>query len=201
LQVLGKVAGYTLGQADIVRKAMGKKIRSLMEKERVRFEEGCRQNGVDDEDCETLWNLLEPFSGYGFNRAHAACYAQIAYQTAYLKANYPAEFMVAVLSTFRDNADRVATAVVECRRMGIEVLPPDASRSELDFTVELRDGREAIRYGLAAIKNVGEQASEPIVAARRAGGPFASIDDFARRVDMRQMNKRVLECLIKAGAL
>ncbi|HEV8635283.1 MAG TPA: DNA polymerase III subunit alpha [Chloroflexota bacterium] len=201
LQVLGKVAGYTLGQADIVRKAMGKKIRELMEKERARFEDGCRKNGISQETCEELWNLLEPFSGYGFNRAHAACYAQIAYQTAYLKANYPAEFMVAVLSTFRDNADRVTTAVVECRRMGIEVLPPEVNRSELDFTVELRDGREAIRYGLAAIKNVGEQAAEPIVAARRAGGPFASIDDFARRVDMRQMNKRVLECLIRAGAL
>ena len=201
LLVLQKVAGYTLGQADIVRKAMGKKIRELMEQERVRFEAGCQNNGVTAEDCEALWNLLEPFAGYGFNRAHAACYAQIAYQTAYLKANYPAEFMVAVLSTFRDNADRVTTAVIECRRMGIEVLPPDVNRGELDFSVEEHDGKQAIRFGLAAVKNVGEQAAEPIVAARKSGGPFASIDEFARRVDLRGMNKRVLECLIKAGAL
>src|SRR5207237_7857488 len=127
LLVLQKVAGYTLGQADIVRKAMGKKIRALMEKEKVRFEEGCKNNGVTAEDCEALWNLLEPFSGYGFNRAHAACYAQIAYQTAYLKANYPVEFMTAVLSTFHDNSANVTGAVVECRRMCIAVLAHDGT--------------------------------------------------------------------------
>jgi DNA polymerase-3 subunit alpha len=201
LLVLQKVAGYTLGQADIVRKAMGKKIRELMEQEKVRFEAGCTKNGVSSEECEALWNLLEPFAGYGFNRAHAACYAQIAYQTAYLKANYPAEFMVAVLSTFRDNADRVTTAVIECRRMGIEVLAPNVNLGELDFSVEEREGKQAIRFGLSAVKNVGEQAAEPIVAARKSGGPFVSVDDFARRVDLRGINKRVLECLIKAGAL
>src|SRR4030095_508914 len=132
--------------ADIVRKAMGKKIRALMEKEKARFEEGCRNNGVSSEECEELWNLLEPFAGYGFNRAHAACYAQIAYQTAYLKANYPAEVMVAVMSTFPDNADRVTTAVIECRRMGIDVLPPDVNHGELDFSVEEHDDKQAIRF-------------------------------------------------------
>jgi DNA polymerase-3 subunit alpha len=201
LLVLRKVAGYTLGEADIVRKAMGKKIRALMEQERVRFEEGCRKNGVSDEDCEALWNLLEPFAGYGFNRAHAACYAQIAYQTAYLKANYPVEFMTAVLSTFHDNADKVTSAVVECRRMGIEVLGPDVNKSQVDFSIEEHGGRRAIRYALAAVKNVGEGAAEPIVVAREEHGPFASLNDFCKRVDLKSLNKRVLESLIKAGAM
>src|SRR5205814_10450323 len=165
-------------------------IRELMVKEKARFEEGCRNNGVTAEDCEELWNLLEPFSGYGFNRAHAACYAQIAYQTAYLKSNYPVAFMTAVLSTFRDNSDKVTGAIVECRRMGIGVLAPNVNASQCDFSIERPgDDRLSIRFGLAAVKNVGEQAAQPIVDARKEGGRFTSVDDFCRRVDLRGVNR------------
>lgn len=202
LQVLRHLAGYSLGQADIVRKAMGKKIRELMDKERAGFVEGCRATrGLSEAEAESIWNLLAPFAGYGFNRAHAACYAQIAYQTAYLKANYPVEFMTAILSTFRDTSDRVTSAVLECRRMGITVLPPDINTSGTDFLVERTDSGLAIRYALAAIKNVGQTAVEPIVSARAAGGAFASLDDFGRRVDAQALNRRVLESLVKTGAL
>ncbi|TAK25440.1 MAG: DNA polymerase III subunit alpha [Chloroflexota bacterium] len=201
LQVLRRVGGYTLGQADIVRKAMGKKIVELMDAERAKFIAGCDANGVSAADSAALWDLLQPFAGYGFNRAHAACYAQIAYQTAYLKANYSAEFMVAVLSTFRDNADKVTGAIIECRRMGIDVLPPDVNASGWDFSIEHRGDKPTIRFGLSAIKNVGEGAAAPIVTARQAEGPFNTLDDFARRIDAKSLNRRVLESLVKAGAL
>jgi DNA polymerase-3 subunit alpha len=200
LQVLQRVAGYTLGQADIVRRAMSKKIRSLLEQEKPRFLAGCRQNGLTDEEAERIWELLEPFAGYGFNRAHAACYAEVAYQTAYLKANYPEEYMVAVLSAAAGNVEKTAAALAECRRMGLPVLPPDINRSEDHFTIEiLADGRRAIRFGLAAIKNVGEGAVEAILQAR-GERPFQSIEDFCQRVDSKVLNKRVMESLIKAGA-
>jgi DNA polymerase III subunit alpha len=204
LQVLRRVAGYSLGQADIVRRAMGKKIKALMDEEQPRFLSGCKANGLNDVEALRIWELLEPFAGYGFNRAHAACYAQLAYQTAYLKANYPVEYMVAVMRSAMGNSDRIVLAVNECRRLGITVLRPDVNRSEVGFSVETvrvdDQLRQGIRFGLAAVKNVGESAVEPIVAARSSGGPFASLDDFSHRVDVRGLNKRVLESLVKAGA-
>ena len=201
LQVLRRVAGYSLGQADIVRKAMGKKVRSLMEQEQPRFLEGARKNGLTDEEALRIWELLEPFAGYGFNRAHACCYAMVAYQTAYLKANYPAEYMLAVLRAATGNIEKTVTAVTETRRLGIPVLGPDVNASEVEFSIESTPRGPAIRWGLAAIKNVGEMAVRPIIEARAVHGPFRSIDDFCERVDLRGVNKRVLESLIKAGAM
>lgn len=201
LQVLRKVAGYSLGQADIVRKAMGKKVRALMEKEQPRFLEGARQNGLTDEEALRIWELLEPFAGYGFNRAHACCYAMVAYQTAYLKANYPAEYMVAVLRAATGNTEKIVTAIAEARRLGIPILGPDVNASQIEFTIESNGQAPAIRWGLAAIKNVGESAIQPIIDARNARGPFSSIDEFCQRVDLRGLNKRVLESMVKAGAL
>jgi DNA polymerase III subunit alpha len=200
LQVLRRVAGYSLGQADIVRKAMGKKVRALMEKEQPRFLEGARKNGLRDDEAVRIWELLEPFAGYGFNRAHACCYAMIAYQTAYLKANFPAEYMVAVLLASSGTTERVVTAIAEARRLHLPVLPPDINQSQIGFAIESYREASAIRWGLAAVKNVGETAVQPIVEARAANGAFTTIDDFCNRVDLRVMNKRVLESLIKAGA-
>src|SRR5207248_3424217 len=135
-------------QADIVRKAMGKKVRSLMEQEQPRFLAGARKNGLRDDEALRIWELLEPFAGYGFNRAHACCYAMIAYQTAYLKANYPAEYMVAVLLAASGNTEKVVTAIAESRRLGLEVLSPDVNRSETLFAIEVASGSSAIRWGL-----------------------------------------------------
>jgi DNA polymerase-3 subunit alpha len=200
LQVLRRVAGYSLGQADIVRKAMGKKVRALMEKEQPRFLRGAAEHGVNDRDALRIWELLEPFAGYGFNRAHACCYAQVAYQTAYLKANYPAEYMVAVLLAASGTSEKVVTAIAEARRLGIPILRPDVNLSQIGFAIEPFNGQPAIRWGLAAVKNVGESAVQTIVEARAARGPFTSIDDFCARVDLRGLNKRVLESLVKTGA-
>lgn len=195
-------AGYSLGEADIVRKAMGKKIPEIMQKEKDRFISGAEKRGFSRTVAEEVFSLIEPFAGYAFNKAHATSYAMIAYQTAYLKANYPAEFMTALLHTYMDNHAKVATSVAECRRLGIPVLQPDVNRSGQSFTIESGDaGSKAIRFGLAAIKNVGETAVEPIICAREQGGPFSSIEDFCRRTDLRGMNKRTLESLIKVGAL
>ncbi len=201
LQVLRKVAGYSLGQADIVRKAMGKKDRALMEREQPRFLEGARRNGLSDQEALRIWELLEPFAGYGFNRAHACCYAMVAYQTAYLKANYPAEYMVAVLRAATGNTEKIVHAVTEAQRLGISILGPHINHSDAEFTIEPTPQGPAIRWGLAAVKNVGESAVQPIIEARAQQGPFASIDDFCQRVDLRGVNKRVLESLIKVGAL
>ncbi|MFP3974765.1 MAG: DNA polymerase III subunit alpha [Dehalococcoidia bacterium] len=194
-------AGYSLGEADIVRKAMGKKNPEIMQKERARFIEGATAKGFSTKVAEDVFSLIEPFAGYAFNKAHATSYAMVAYQTAYLKANYPAEFMTALLTTYMGNQEKIATAVAECQRLGIQILPPDVSRSKTTFTVE-KDGQgsQGIRFGLAAIKNVGEAAVEPIIACQEEG-PFNSIEDFCRRADLRGMNKRTLESLIKVGAL
>jgi DNA polymerase-3 subunit alpha len=202
LFIVRQFAGYTLGQADVVRKAMGKKIPEIMEQEKQRFLAGALQKGYSREEAEAVFRLIEPFAGYAFNKAHAVSYALVAYWTAYFKANYPEEFMTAVLNTRLGNLEKAAAAIHECQRMGIPVLPPDVSFSDVYFTIEtLPDGRAGIRVGLAAIKNVGEGAVEPIVRARREGGPFRSLEDFCRRCDLRGMNRRTLEALIKAGAL
>jgi DNA polymerase-3 subunit alpha len=194
-------AGYSLGQADILRKAMGKKIPEVMKKERQNFITGAEKNGFSPDLADEVFRLIEPFAGYAFNKAHSVSYALIAYQTAYLKANYPVEYITAFLITHTGESDKVASAVAECRRLGINVLPPDINRSQTSFTIEDNGGESAIRFGLMAIKNVGLGAIEPIIAERNRTGEFGSIEDLCRRGDMRGVNKRVLESLIKAGAL
>ena len=202
LFIVQALAGYSLGQADIFRKAMGKKIAAVMKKEERNFMSGAREMGYSSQVAEEVFALIEPFAGYAFNKAHSFSYALIAYQTAYLKANYPAEYITAFLITHADQQDKVATAVAECRRLGIEVLPPDVNRSQVDFSIEPQgeSGTTAIRFGLNAIKNVGVGAVEPLVAERNKGGEFESIDDLCRRTDLRSLNRRAMESLIKAGA-
>jgi DNA polymerase III subunit alpha len=204
------LAGYSLGQADILRKAMGKKIPEVMKKEERNFMAGAKRNGISPELAKEVFSLIEPFAGYAFNKAHSVCYALIACRTAYLKANYPIEYMIALLDTYGDNMDKVRSAIAECRRLGIKVLPPDINRSRADFTIELSSApgegdreapcEEAIRFGLASIKNVGSSPIDHILSRRDSGGDFLSMEDFCDRVDLRNVNKKVLESLIKAGA-
>jgi DNA polymerase-3 subunit alpha len=191
-----------LGQADIFRKAMGKKIPEVMKKERRNFLAGAEKNGFSTKLAEEVFTLIEPFAGYAFNKAHAFSYALVAYQTAYLKANYPAEYMTALLMSHVGQPEKVASAVAECRRLGITVLPPDINYSQANFAIEPVDsGAPTIRFGLAAIKNVGLGAVEPIITERLRGSQFKSIEDLCHRVDLRNVNRRVMESLIKAGAL
>ncbi|GAH20407.1 unnamed protein product, partial [marine sediment metagenome] len=203
LFIVQALAGYSLGQADIFRKAMGKKIPAVMKKEKRNFIGGARKMGYSAEVADEVFALIEPFAGYAFNKAHSFSYALIAYQTAYLKANYPAEYITAFLITNADQSEKVATAVAECRRLGITVLPPDINRSQVSFFIEKggEDNTPAIRFGLTAIKNVGLGAVEPLVAECHRGGEFKSIEDLCRRADMRGVNRRAMESLIKAGAL
>ena len=202
LFIVQAFAGYSLGEADIFRKAMGKKIPEVMKKERRSFISRAKKNGFPAEVAEEVFNLIEPFAGYAFNKAHSVSYALIAYQTAYLKANYPAEYITAFLITNAGQSDKVASAVSECRRLGITVLPPDINRSQANFSIET-DSNQApgIRFGLTAIKNVGFGAVEPIITERNKGGDYKSIEDLCRRTDLSGVNKRILESLIKAGAL
>jgi DNA polymerase-3 subunit alpha len=201
LFIVRALAGYSLGQADIFRKAMGKKIVEVMQKEKRNFLAGAKKLGYTDEIANKVYELIEPFAGYAFNKAHSASYALIAYQTAYLKANYPAEYMTALLISHTGDLEKVATAVAECRRLGIAVLPPDINRSQTDFSIEAtQENGPAIRWGLAAVKNVGEGAVNPIIAEREKGGVYKSVEDFCRRANLQSVNKRVMESLIKTGA-
>jgi DNA polymerase-3 subunit alpha len=193
-----RLAGYSLGQADLLRRAMGKKDKEKMAKERSNFIEGCaRTNKIPEKKANSIFDLLEKFAGYGFNKSHSAAYGLISYQTAYLKANYPVEFMAGLLSNEINNTDKISTFVGECKRMGIPILPPDVNRSSLKFIPEQGN---AIRYGLAAIKNVGEGAMEIAIKERETGGEFSSLEDFCKRLDSRVANKKILENLIKCGA-
>ncbi|MDP2662494.1 MAG: DNA polymerase III subunit alpha [Dehalococcoidia bacterium] len=203
LLIVQAIAGYSLGQADIFRKAMGKKIAEKMREQREEFVSRASQRGISPEDATKIFDLIEPFAGYAFNKAHSACYALIAYQTAYLKANFTAEYMAAVMSCYSGTPDKVSAAVAECQRMGVSVLPPSVNHSALHFTIDKAPKTDslAIRFGLVAIKNVGVGAIESIVAARSSQGPFSSIEDFCRRVDLKAINKRVMESLIKCGAM
>ncbi len=197
-QVVAAMAGFTLGEADMLRRAMGKKKKEIMDEYRERFVQGCLKNGHSQELAEKLYSLIEKFAGYGFNKAHSAPYALLAYQTAWLKRHYPAEFMAALLKSVTGSMDRVAIYVDECRRMGIAVLGPDINESQADFTV-VPGPRPAIRVGLAAVKNLGEGAVAAILAERARGGKFVSLLDFAVRMDGRTINRRVIENLVKAG--
>lgn len=195
------IAGYNWEEADNFRKAMGKKIPSEMAKQKEKFTEGAVKNGMNPEKAEGLFKLIEPFAAYGFNKAHAASYAVIAYQTAYMKANYPVEFMTAVMSAESDDTDKIAAAVAECAKMKIAVLPPDVNKSQTGFTIEQDETKKSIRFGLSAIKNVGKAAIEAIITERNENGEFKSLNDFAKRVNLRVVNRKTLESLIKAGAM
>ena len=201
LQIARQFAGYTLGQADVMRKAMGKKIPEVMLQERQGFIEGSIAQGYEKETAEILFDLFEPFAGYAFNKAHAFSYATIAYQTAYLKAHYPLEYMTAVLMAAGGSQDRLAMAIRECKRLNIEVLPPDINRSEANFCIDQQHDGFGIRFGLAQIKNVGDAGIKKLIDERRCDGDFLSIDDFVSRINPRDVNKRVIEALAKSGAL
>lgn len=200
LEIVRKVAGYSLGQADILRKVMSKKIPEMMANERAKFVDGAVENGLTVQEAEQIFDIIEPFAGYAFNRAHACCYAIIAYQTAYLKANYPVEYMTAILCSAMGNTDKVANAIAECRRLGLKVQLPSVNDSDIQFSVGIEDDERFIRYGLAAIKNVGQGAIQPIIEERRRNGPFKSVDDFCQRDHAAGLNRRTVESLIKAGA-
>jgi DNA polymerase-3 subunit alpha len=209
MQLLQVIAGYTLGQAYIVLKAIGKKQKELMAAEEPRFKEGCLKNGLTQAQADTLWDLIQPFAGYSFNRPHATLYGLLSYQTAYLKNNYPTQYMAAVLRGAGGQIEDVAKAVNECAKLGVPVLKADINASTADFRIETLDESvvggaikytSGIRFGLAAIKNVGEGPVEAIIAARN-DQPFRSFEDFCDRVDHHAINKRVVESLIKAGAL
>ncbi|MCK5085399.1 DNA polymerase III subunit alpha, partial [Candidatus Parcubacteria bacterium] len=194
------MANFTGGQADTLRKAMGKKIAELMAKMKGSFIEGCLKNNLDKKLAEETFSDMENFAEYGFNRSHAVCYALIGYQTAYLKAHYPAEFMASLLTSDQENIDRIAIEVDECRQMGIEVLPPDVNKSFINFGVINENKKEEIRFGLSAIKNVGHNIVETIVEERKENGKFESIEDFVLRVESKDLNKKSMESLIKTGA-
>jgi len=196
MAIANKVAGFSLGQADILRRAMGKKKPEEMEKLRVKFLEGAKNNKIAEKKAEKLYELIQKFAGYGFNKSHAAAYAVVCYHTGYLKAHYPTEFMAALMTTDMGNQDKIVGYFTECRDLGIKVLGPDINESGKNFTVVDR----AIRFGMAAIKNVGEGAVESVLAIRAETGPFKSFFDFCRRVDLHKVNKRMLEGLIKTGA-
>ncbi|MBI3282494.1 DNA polymerase III subunit alpha [Candidatus Curtissbacteria bacterium] len=195
------IAGYNWEEADNFRKAMGKKIPSEMARQKEKFTDGAVKNGMSVQKAEGLFKLIEPFAAYGFNKAHAASYAVIAYQTAYMKANYPVEFMAAVMSAESDDTDKIAAAVAECAKMKIPVLPPDVNKSQTGFTIEEEKDKKSIRFGLSAIKNVGRAAIEAIISERDQKGEFKSMGDFVGRVNLRVVNKKTLESLIKAGAM
>src|SRR4029077_15045561 len=203
MQIAVRMAGYSMGQADTLRKVMAKKKRELVGQERQLFDAGCVDQGISERLAADLFDLIEPFADYGFPAAHACAYGFIAYQTAYLIAQLPVEYMAAILTSVKDDKDRKPFYLNACRLMGIEVLPPDVNGSENDFAPAKgqaigKDG--AIRYGLSAVRNVGEGAVGQIIDARRAKGAFASFGDFCRKVAPSVLTKRVLESLIFAGA-
>ncbi len=202
MQIAQVLAGYTLGGADLLRRAMGKKIQSEMDAQRQQFVSGATERGVDRARAELIFDQMAKFAGYGFNKSHAAAYALVAYQTAYLKANHPVEFMAASMTLDLGNTDKLAHFRQELGRLGIALLPPDINRSDVAFAVEtdLKSGKPAIRYALAAVKGVGAQAMRDLVAERAKGGPFKALFDFALRLDTRSFNRRQFESLVKAGA-
>jgi DNA polymerase-3 subunit alpha len=199
MQIAREIAGFTMAEADELRKVMGKKLKDQVPVYREKFLEGAEQNGVDREVGSEIFDFIEPFAGYGFNKAHAVAYGWIAYQTAYLKANYPLQYLSALMTSVKDRTDKLVEYIDEARKLGIVVLPPDVNESLVDFAVT-GDGKQ-IRFGLAAIKGVGESAVRAILDAREREGRFTDIFDFARRIDPKHANRRVLEALVKSGAM
>lgn len=211
MQIARQLAGFSMGEADVLRKAMGKKIAELLSEQKEKFIDGCVKNGVSKELGEEVFSFIEPFAGYGFNRSHAACYAMIGYQTAYLKAHWPAEFMAALLISDQGDIDRTAIEIEECRKMGIDVLPPDINQSFDYFTVvtsgtetnqTARDDEKVntIRFGLKAIKNFGDHIAEAMINERKENGRFKDLSDFLKRIVDKDLNKKSLESLIKSGS-
>lgn len=196
MQIASELASYSMGEADLLRRAMGKKIHEEMESQKNRFLQGSRKNQIPEGKAQKIFDLMAKFAGYGFNKSHSAAYALISYQTAYLKTHYPVEFMAACLSIDRGNSDRVVLYLSDCRKQDITVLPPDINESDLDFKVVNHN----IRFGLAAVKNVGDIAIQSVLDARAKNGAFKDIFDLCKRVELRQVNKKVLESLIKCGA-
>ena len=217
MQIAQKLAGYSLGGADLLRRAMGKKKPEEMAKQKATFVDGSKQNGVTEEDADRIFGLLEYFAGYGFNKSHSAAYALLTYHTAYLKAHYPVEFLCALMTADRDKTEKVVRIIAEGRAWGVETLPPEINESKVDFTVVYSGGNSKpgkkgqrrrlsdpyepkIRFGLGAIRGVGESALEAVLEARKEGGPFKDLFDFAERIDARRVNRGVLEALIAGGA-
>ncbi|MBI2042684.1 MAG: DNA polymerase III subunit alpha [Candidatus Nealsonbacteria bacterium] len=198
MQIAQQLAGFTLGEADVLRKAVGKKIKSLLDAQQEKFIASSVKNGIEKNIAQQLWEWILPFARYGFNRSHAASYATIAYQTAWLKCHYPVEFMAAVLTSEKADFDRISLVIGECKKGGIEVLPPDINESFMNFSVVPK--KNQIRFGLLAIKNVGQNIIENILKERKEGGHYVSIDNFVSRVSSKDLNKKSLESLIKAGA-
>jgi DNA polymerase-3 subunit alpha len=196
MAIAQQLAGYSLGGADMLRRAMGKKKKEVLDAEWGRFSTGMRDRGFSDEAIKAVWDVLVPFSGYGFNKSHTAGYGVVSYWTAYLKANHPAEYLAALLTSVGDDKDKMAVYLADCRRLGIKVLPPDVNQSDLNFTAVGHD----IRFGLGAIRNVGAGVVEAIVGARRKDGDYTGFNDFLAKVPQSVCNKRVIESLAKAGA-
>lgn len=198
MQIAQVLAGYTLGSADMLRRAMGKKIAEEMAKQRTVFLEGASTNGIDGAQANSIFDLMEKFAEYGFNKSHSAAYALVAFQTAWFKAHYPAMFLAATLSADMNQTDKVVMLIAECRSMGLKIQPPDINSSEYEFVAA---DEETIVYGLGAIKGVGRAAIEEITRSRAEHGPFEDLFDFCRSLDLRKVNRRTLETLIDAGAL
>jgi DNA polymerase-3 subunit alpha len=224
MRIARDLAGFSMGEADVLRKAMGKKILELIKEQKIKFIEGCVKNGISEKIAKQVFAFIEPFAGYGFNRSHAACYGLIGYQTAYLKAHYPAEFMAALMTSDQDNSDRIAIEAAECRGMGIEVLPPNVNESFEEFAVILQEtengkrktdtsgkvrGGESsvtksnpvIRFGLNAIKNVGKPVAKELVAERKRNGKYKTLSELIERVHTKDLNKKSIEALSKVGAM
>lgn len=195
MQIANVIGGYSMAQADSLRKVMGKKLAADMEKEKPKFLEGAKKQRIDENKAKIIWDQMETFASYGFNKSHSAAYAMITYQTAYLKTHYPVAFMAALLTSEKDNRDKIIKHMNNCKEMGIRVLPPDINESQKDFSIS----GENIRFGLTAVKNVGEAAIESVIAMRSESN-FTSFMDFLTRVDLRKVNRRVIESLIKCGA-
>lgn len=203
MQIARDLAGFTMGEADVLRKAVGKKIVKLLAEQKEKFLSGCQKNGISEDLARKIFSFIEPFAGYGFNRSHAACYALVGYQTAYLKANYPTEFMAALMTADQEHTDRIPVLIEECRLMGIEVLPPDVNESFTDFAVvpaSADNTKETVRFGLRAIKNVGGHIAEVIIEERKRNGAYTDIADFLNRVQDKDLNKKSMESLIMVGA-
>jgi DNA polymerase-3 subunit alpha len=198
MRIAQEMAGFTLSEADILRKAIGKKIEKLLMEQKEKFVKGMEGNQINKKIADEIWHWIEPFARYSFNKSHAACYAIIAYETAYLKANYPVEYMAAVLTSEGSDIERIATLIEECNKMKIEVLPPDINESFSNFSVV--PNKNEIRFGLTAIKNVGYNIVEQIIEERKKNGQYKSIQDFMSRVNGKVLNKKSLESLIKSGA-
>ena len=198
MRIAQDLAGFTPSEADVLRKAVGKKIKKLLDEQKEKMIEGMINNNIDRKTAEKIWHLVEPFAQYGFNAAHATCYALIGYQTAFLKAHYPTEFMAALMTSEQNDIERIAFLVDECQQMNVKVLPPNINQSDQNFS---RAGTEIIHFGLKAIKNVGHNVVQSIVEERKQNGSFESIADFIERVESRDLNKKSLESLIKCGAL